>query len=221
MGEFNEKAASKRSLSLRKSVCGVGVNDAWYITQYKDEEGKLTMCPYYRKWFDMLRRCYSERFHEGQHTYRGCSVSSGWLLFSNFRLWMEQQDWEGKQLDKDILVVGNKVYSEYTCIFVSSGINSLLSSCGAVRGECSQGVSLYKKANKYRAYCRINGMLKHLGYFISEAQAEEAYCEFKSANILRMSNQPEAASQPRLQEGLLRHAKVFSDRAEELTVQLK
>jgi len=39
---------------------------------------------------------------------------------------MERQDWEGKHLDKDILIPGNKIYSPDRCIFVSSLINLLI-----------------------------------------------------------------------------------------------
>ena len=72
----------------------------------------------------MLQRCYSESHLVRQPTYKGCSVCEEWLTFSNFKSWMEQQDWEGKQLDKDLLVYKNKIYSPETCVFVSSVINS-------------------------------------------------------------------------------------------------
>lgn len=48
----------------------------------------------------------------------GCSVCEEWLTFSNFKRWMEQQDYEGKALDKDLLVSQNKTYSSETCVFV-------------------------------------------------------------------------------------------------------
>ena len=75
-------------------------------------------------------------------TYKGCSVSEEWLRFSNFKRWMEKQDWDGKQLDKDILFEGNKVYSAETCVFVTSVVNSFTSDSGAKRGEWLIGVSL-------------------------------------------------------------------------------
>ena len=63
----------------RSLICGVGVNDANYATSGK------RMCPFYRRWINMLERCYSEKFQEKNPTYRGCSVCEEWLTFSNFK----------------------------------------------------------------------------------------------------------------------------------------
>jgi len=214
---FVESAASKSSLSKRKYVYGVGVNDAWYITQYKSKEGKSLWCPFYVRWKGMLERCYSTKYKEKHTTYVGCTVSEGWLLFSNFRSWMEKQDWKGKQLDKDILVPDNKVYSESTCIFITRGLNTLLIGCDATRGDCPRGVSWSKNCSRYTSYCAVKGKLKYLGCFVTEREAEITYCIFKSNLIIDTSKEKEAAKQPKLQEGLLLHAQRFTDRASYLT----
>ena len=110
----------------KKLVCGVGINDADYAVQkletvgYADGKRKqrlVWVCPYYQTWIDMLKRCYSDKLQERQPTYKGCSVSEEWLTFSAFKVWMEKQDFERKQLDKDLLFEGNKVYSAETCVF--------------------------------------------------------------------------------------------------------
>jgi len=86
-------------------VCGVGINDADYPTRrYKTVNGKSKLvwtCPFWRKWKDMISRCYSERELEKYPTYKGCSVCEDWLYFSRFKAWMEKQAWEGLVLDKD------------------------------------------------------------------------------------------------------------------------
>ena len=113
-------------------VYGVGINDADYRVQenkcYTNNLGKratevLWRCPYYDRWYGMIRRCYSERELSRFPTYKGCSVCEEWLTFSNFKSWMEQQDWEGKHLDKDLLIYKNKVYSSETCVFVDYKVN--------------------------------------------------------------------------------------------------
>lgn len=94
-------------------ILGVGINDL------KGE----SITAQYRTWASMLSRCYCDN-GQGYRTYKGCSVCPEWLVFSNFKAWMDKQDWQGKQLDKDILVQGNKVYSPDTCVFVPRAINA-------------------------------------------------------------------------------------------------
>ena len=90
---FIEVKASKKSLTSRKPVFGVGVNDASYMTNHKDKDGIIKVCPYYRRWKNMLKRCYSSKCQDKNPTYLGCAVSNEWLTFSNFKLWMEGQEW--------------------------------------------------------------------------------------------------------------------------------
>lgn len=147
--------------SKRRPLFGVGINDADY---------DVRACHYYSTWSDMIRRCHYVPYQTKNPTYIGCSVAENWKVFSNFKSWMEKQDWEGKQLDKDLLVAGNKVYSEDNCIFISGAINSLLASrvaskVGSPRGVCS------RKAGSYSASC--SG--KYLGMFDSEMEAHSAW----------------------------------------------
>lgn len=116
-----------------KLVCGVGINDADYnVRTYYEENGvtKSTLCVYYYRWTNMLKRCYGDNGKSPYKNYEGCTVDLEWHRFSNFKAWMEQQDWEGKALDKDLLVHGNKVYSKNTCCFVDTYLNSLLTKVG-------------------------------------------------------------------------------------------
>lgn len=102
-----------------RKVQGVGIMDADYIVDVREywvENGKrksrlVWSCPFHRKWSDMLVRCYSPKRLEYRQSYAGCYVCDEWLTFSNFKSWMEKQDWEGKHLDKDLLQTGSKVYS--------------------------------------------------------------------------------------------------------------
>lgn len=141
-------------LKNKKLVYGVGVNDADYAVQKFEPIGyvggkqkyKLVwICPYYRVWKHMLERGYSEKFQEKHPTYKGCSVSEEWLTFSNFKAWMKTQHWEGLQLDKDLLIEGNKVYSADTCVFVTPMVNSFVNDQGVKRGEWLIGVNWHKK----------------------------------------------------------------------------
>lgn len=147
----------------------------------------------------MLERCYSEKTQSRQPTYIGCTVCEEWHSFTAFRVWMKQQDWQGKQLDKDLLIAGNKIYSPETCIFVSHAINSLLLDCGALRGEFPIGVCWHVRDKKFQSACRINGKCKHLGYFTDPHEAHRAWQTFK---IKAIEQTAACLEDPRLVEAL-------------------
>lgn len=169
---------------------GVGVNDADYVVRKyktigyadgKQERKLIWFCPYYRAWLGMLERCYSTKYHEQRPTYVGCSVSDEWLTFSNFRAWMEAQDWEGLQLDKDLLIEGNKVYGPETCVFVTPMVNSFTTDSGASRGEWLIGVSWHKETSKFQARCNnpFTKTSEHLGRFPTEQEGHQAWLKRK------------------------------------------
>jgi len=178
-----------KDLTAPKLVYGVGINDADYVVRkWKtiEVEGKrkrklVWSCPFYQAWVSMLRRCYSAKYQDHYPTYIGCTVSEEWERFSNFRAWMEKQDWQDKQLDKDLLVEGNKVYSEDTCVFVSHSVNSFTLDKGAARGEWLIGVSWHKREGKFTSRCSnlFTKKHEHLGYFTSEQDAHDAWLNRK------------------------------------------
>lgn len=88
----------------------------------------------------------------------------------------------GYDLDKDVLVKVNKVYSPCTCVFIPHRINTLLISCCHSRGTLPVGVSHYGK-NKYQVKIRVNGTKKHIGYFNSKQDAFNAYKDAKERYI--------------------------------------
>ena len=171
---------------MNKLVWGVGVNDLGYRTQVWEELPKsvgkrirkhVFICKYYTAWKDMLKRCYSKKSLESRPSYIGTSVCSEWLSATAFKKWMEQQDWQGKCLDKDIIAPGSKLYSPDTCAFVLKATNLFVTASDASRGDYPIGVDLFKRTGKYRAYCRnpFTGKLEHLGYFSTPEEAHEAW----------------------------------------------
>ena len=178
MSTFQEIPANNLSLFGRKPIYGIGINDADYQTNHKIN-GKKVGCPFYVRWHSMIVRCYSAKSKAKYPTYIGCSVCDEWLTFSNFKEWMVKQDWEGKQIDKDILVQGNKVYSPETCLFVSSQINSLFLDKVPCRGAYPRGVSFNKPRKMFFAICSVRGKHKHIGCYTTSEEAHEAYKTFK------------------------------------------
>lgn len=170
----------RRGVSL---VVGVGINDAPYIV-CPTVAGVKVYCPFYRVWVDMLTRCYSAKAQVKDVTYKGCSVAPEWLTFTAFRAWMVKQPWQGNQIDKDLLVEGNKVYGPDTCLFVSRGVNVFMTDSGAAIGDYPIGVTLYRNG-KYKAMCGR----EYLGYYATIEGASRAYkrCKVKQARVLAES----------------------------------
>ena len=181
-----QRCQTKERKKMNKLVCGVGVNDLSYKTQVKEwvtkNGGKrilksVFLCKYYTVWRDMLTRCYSKKYLESNPSYIGTSVCSEWLSATAFKKWMEQQDWHGKCLDKDIVVPRSRLYSPETCAFVLNATNSFVLASDARRGDYPTGVSLYKRTGKYRALCQniFTGKNEHLGYFSTPEEAHECW----------------------------------------------
>jgi hypothetical protein len=126
----------------------------------------------------MLERCYSKSFHKISPSYRGCSVCEDWEVFSLFRRWMEVQSWEGKHLDKDLLVEGNKIYSPETCVFVEPSLNLFLGDHGRGRGKCLIGASYNAHLDNFSSKCcnpfNEKGS-EHLGSFKTEEEAHQVW----------------------------------------------
>ncbi len=80
-------------------------------------------------------------------------AKSGYLS-SSFKSWMETQDWEGKQLDKDLLFEGNRVYSPETCVFVTVLLMVFIVESDGIRGDYPIGVHFDKENMKFAAQCK-------------------------------------------------------------------
>ena len=185
----------------KKLVRGVGINDAGYVVRVREcteerypngaKKSKLVWgCPYYGRWIDMLRRCYSKKFHEKKPTYLGCTVCKEWLTFSSFREWMITQDWKGKELDKDLLFEGNKMYSPETCVFVSREANVFVVTRGKSRGKYLIGCYWNKSKKKFQALC-CNPFTKkqeYLGLFDTELEAHLAWKKRKHELSCELTN---------------------------------
>ena len=149
------------------SVFGVGVVGTKYPAY---EYGVVTK--EYVLWNNMLMRCYSDTDKKKQPTYIGCEVSENFKSYEYFYEWCHNQVGFGNEgngnpfhLDKDLLVKGNKVYSESTCVFIPQEINLLLVKRDNNRGEHLIGVCWHKKDNAFVAKVAKNkGKREYLGF---------------------------------------------------------
>lgn len=184
----------------KKIVYGVGVNDADYVTETRVKVNGVIVsswrCPIFSRWRDMIRRCYSEKELSRSPTYRRCTVVNDWLTFYNFKAWMEQQDWQGKALDKDILSEGNKVYGPDTCVFISSKVNNFVLASDASRGDLPIGVSYDKISGMYRAECGKVKLSRH-------ETPETAHVEWKAEKNRQAIILASEQSDPRVAQALI------------------
>lgn len=171
-------------MSGRSLIYGWGINDAGYVVEDKIRIGAdrkvqyLSICPFYKKWAGMIRRCRSTAFQERNPTYVGVRASEEWRRFSVFKEWMQGQPWEGNELDKDLLGAGD-LYSPDTCCFVHKDINGFFANCTPSTGKLL-GVSPYNKSGKYRSQGLKNGKRYNIGVYPTQIEAHEAWLAYKS-----------------------------------------
>ena len=109
-------------------IYGKGVNDMHYGWAQENEWNKRV----YRTWHNMIKRCYSEKYHKQGPTYKTCNVCNRWFKLSNFAEDLPKIDGYNEIkflngdicLDKDIKSNGqNKEYCLEQCMFVTNEKN--------------------------------------------------------------------------------------------------
>ena len=162
------------------SVCGVGIIGVKYPVSEGGRETKD-----YALWKSMLTRCYSDTYKKRYPTYECCQVSDNFKSYEYFYEWCNKQIGFGVdnfQLDKDLLVKGNKVYSENTCVFIPKEINSLLTKSTSSRGKHLIGVYWHNTKKAFVAQVNKNKG-QWLGCFNTEIEAFNAYKVAKESFI--------------------------------------
>lgn len=170
-----------KSDKLKSLVAGIGIND----TNSNHRE------PSYIKWVHILGRCYKASIHATNPTYKDCSVCDEWKIYSNFKRWYDENGVDGYDIDKDILVKGNKVYSPETCCFVPSEINVLFTKGNASRNGLPVGVSIKsaRKTKPYVAQLTFFGVHSFLGYYDTPEEAFAVYKSAKESHIKKVAQE--------------------------------
>ena len=172
---------------LYKSINALGLNDAPFVLD-PTIEGRRVKHPAYSVWINMLNRCHSHSLKGRNPTYTGVLCCKEWLLFTNFAIWFKCNYIKDHQLDKDILIKGNKIYSPNTCVFVPQNINKFLTLRGVSRGELPIGVVL--RNSKFQALISKNSSQKYLGTFASPGEAHKAWQKAKLEQAIAFNFPP-------------------------------
>lgn len=193
------------------------------LPDFKDPSGNWVMTCFdgdKNRYFTVSGQCYNalqnrtrkvSAVHKTRPLYAGCT--SLFRDFQHYADWATQQIGYGKgfHLEKDILIRGNKVYSETTCIFVPLQINALLLKNDAKRGEYPIGVS--KAKSKFAAHCK-NGDGKpreYLGNFNTTLEAFAAYKKYKEQRIKEEALKWRDQIDPRAFDALLAYEVLITD----------
>ena len=192
------------------SVCGVGMLGAKYPSKINGVRTKE-----YGLWKRMLERCYSDAFKNKCPTYTDCEVSENFLHYEYFYEWCHEQigfSNEGYHLDKDLLVKGNKVYSESTCVFLPQEINKVLIKSEKMRGKHLIGVCWHNTKKVFMAQVSKNKAgLEYLGYFKTELEAFNAYKKAKESFIKEQAEEWKDKIDVRAYEALMNYTVEIND----------
>ena len=138
----------------------------------------------YNAWIAMLQRCYDIKLHKRHPSYKQCIVCEDWLNFQNFAEWFINNYIENYQLDKDLLIQENKLYSPETCCFVPQEVNLALIKPMNKR-ELPLGV--YKHCHKFVVHIKYNKVSKYINIFSTIEEAANCYKEEKEKQLRQLA----------------------------------
>ncbi|MEG2707461.1 MAG: AP2 domain-containing protein [Erysipelotrichaceae bacterium] len=191
------------------SVHGVGV-----VGEEPSRDNNGNKLKEYLLWNHMIARCYGEISKLKSPSYQDCTVSDNFKHYPFFKDWCSKQIGfrnKGWQLDKDILVKGNKIYSEDTCAFVPQEINSLFIKCDRSRGDLPLGVNYHKATFKFVAQISCNKKKVHLGLYDTVEEAFLAYKKSKEAHVKSIAEKYKSVLDPRVYKAMMEYVVELGD----------
>lgn len=211
--EFKTYLSSLKTGSIKNkyhpSIYGVGYMG---VGEYDFKSNKQA----HSHFTSMFERCYDLVAMQKRQTYVDCVVREDWHDFQRFTSWCTKQIGFGRekwQLDKDILVKGNKTYAPEFCCFVPSDINALFTKREACRGaypigvyEYSEGVFRAACSNEFLEEKRFSGKLRK-----TVEEAFQDYKEYKEMVIKQRADFYKDQLEPRVYEALYNYKVEITD----------
>ena len=166
-----------------------------------------------RKYNNLYNRCYNERVHELKPWYRDCTICDEWLSLpgrnedktgrQRFIDWVNDGNFyeiEGEptvELDHNILVKGNTIYSPETCIYAPKSINSMFSGFHGRKNDLPVGVlqlpnGLYKPQVQDFKWA-----------FKTQEEAWQIYAEYQKGRVIEVANRYYGQIPMKLYEAML------------------
>ena len=172
----------------------------------------------YTRWMSMLDRAYNHT--DGRNPgYEDVEVCDYWKCYENFVPWFKAhfytiQDYN-VELDKDLLVKGNKIYGPDTCCMLPSIINGCIKKRPSAKGKKMHdtpiGVSFNREKQKYEAWINYYGVSAHLGYRNTPEEAFYVYKAAKEAYIKELANKYRYCLEPRVYHALMNYEVDIND----------
>lgn len=160
-----------------------------------------------RLWRGIFNRCYDINKLNERATYRDCIISPEWYNQVNFKNWclsqmnagFYQQGWE---LDKDLLVRGNKVYGPDTCCFLPERLNQLQQVKKDSEYNWLPGVNYDKSRGKFKSEVNFDGVRHYLPRRETEMESFLDYKQLKEKLVREDADNWKDKIQPKAYEAL-------------------
>lgn len=180
-----------------RNTCGVGNNDVRNSNSTKA----------YGVWKDLLKRCCDSKYKSKFRAYAESYICEEWKTFSNFKNWFDEHYIDGWQLDKDILVKGNQLYSPSTCCFLPRELNNIYKRnlSGRSLPQCCR----LTKSGKYYVCIKAQKKPMYIGTFDTIEEAFYMYKTHKERLIKETAKKYETKLDTRAFNALLNFEIVF------------
>lgn len=158
---------------FRRTYEGIGYLGADDVDYNSDE---------FNRWKNMIQRCYNKKVHVYKPYYKDKSVCEEWRNFANFRIWYREHiiPDEKLDLDKDLLVPNNNVYSPETCAFMTHYLNTVFEGRGVKR-------TIEKKEDGFKVQMDILSKKMDVGTFDTKEEAYKGFSRYKEKYIKELA----------------------------------
>jgi len=170
-----------------------------------------SMSKAYITWRHMIIRGYNKKYKTKYPTYKDCTVDKEWHNFQVFAKWYTRHEFYGLgyELDKDILVRGNKVYSANTCSLVPKQVNYLLLDKYNFRGDYPVGITKNKLGGNFAVKVSLYGKNNYLGSFTDLKEACGVYKKAKESYVKEVALFWQGRIEDKVFEKLMKWTVVF------------
>lgn len=198
---WNNVRSGKVKPKNQPIIEGVGfLGTGIYITseRYRKSDDEIVLDNgVYSLWTSMLKRVYDKSKYPNTIAYEETTCSDSWHNLQIFAGWCYSNSWfkclddKGNpyELDKDILMIGNKKYCPQLCVFVPKEINSFIKPPKKNSKIIGNRFGSYKSGKSFQSQCSnpFSGKLESLGRFKTSEEAESMFFKRKDELALELS----------------------------------